>query len=273
MQNANAVGRTALVISEVRSREAMHARPLFDDPYAALFSQPEVAAATKGYEKSTPFLTHNVRLRTRWFDEKVKEAMAAGITQVLILGAGLDCRSLRFRREGVTYYEVDSQPVLDFKAERLMKAGHRPASVPVPADYTRPGLVRALVEKGLDARRPTFTIWEGNTYYLPPAVLPRVLSELRSGLHSVRIAFDYFTSAVIQERSRSPSMRIVIQTLRSFGAPWQGCIDDIAALAGQVQMRVEEHLDIAQLNAWVAPASIDLGEDERAEYAVCVLAS
>jgi Leucine carboxyl methyltransferase len=40
--------------------------------------------------------------RTRFFDDQVMAAVAAGISQVVICGAGYDDRALRFRSPGVT---------------------------------------------------------------------------------------------------------------------------------------------------------------------------
>lgn len=44
------------------------------------------------------------------FDTKVKEAMAKGIAQIVLLGSGLDCRALRLYDPAVTFFELDQVP-------------------------------------------------------------------------------------------------------------------------------------------------------------------
>ena len=63
--------------------------------------------------------------RTRFFDERVLEAISDGIGQVVILGAGYDDRALRFRSPGVRFFELDHPATQADKARRLrvIKAG------------------------------------------------------------------------------------------------------------------------------------------------------
>ncbi|MHB8328179.1 MAG: class I SAM-dependent methyltransferase [Acidimicrobiales bacterium] len=46
-------------------------------------------------------------VRTRFFDERVLDAISSGTDQVVIIGAGYDTRALRFRSPGVRFFEVD----------------------------------------------------------------------------------------------------------------------------------------------------------------------
>jgi methyltransferase (TIGR00027 family) len=265
------VGRMALIFAAIRARESARAGALFQDPYAVLFDDPEIVATARGWEAQAPFLTNSVRARTHWFDEVVGRSLDAGTRQVILLGSGLDCRSLRLRRPGVRYFEVDRQAVLAYKRQILEGAGHRHDAEVVLADYTQPGVVRALVAKGLDPAAKTLVLWEGNTYFLTPLAIRQVLRSLDASLGDVRVAFDHFGSAVIEGRSASPSMVVAIPILRRLGAPWLGGIDDVQALAGETGLRVEEGEDIAQLQARVARHGVDFGQDKAAEYGTCVL--
>jgi len=45
--------------------------------------------------------------RTQWFDAVTLRAVEGGISQVVIVAAGYDCRALRFRTSGVRFIELD----------------------------------------------------------------------------------------------------------------------------------------------------------------------
>src|SRR6516162_8681907 len=97
-ERAASVADTAFMTAAVRAEEA--ARPeaerLFEDPYAAVFAAQgaHVAEATQRF-LDLPFLRDGVRLRTRYVDDAVREGLAAGLRQVVLLGAGFDARGLR----------------------------------------------------------------------------------------------------------------------------------------------------------------------------------
>lgn len=80
-------------------------------------------------------------VRTRFYDERVLAAAAAGIRQVVIVAAGFDSRAVRLGLPAdTTVYEVDTEPVLQFKeavmdAARLAPRGGRR---PVAADLRGP---------------------------------------------------------------------------------------------------------------------------------------
>src|SRR5258708_23106982 len=64
--------------------------------------------------------------RTRFVDEQVLAAIAAGVRQIVICGAGYDDRALRFRSDGVRYFELD-QPATQADKLRRLRAVARPA--------------------------------------------------------------------------------------------------------------------------------------------------
>ncbi len=89
---------TAFSIAAVRAEEG--ARPeaerLFEDRYAALFAETgaHAAEATKRFVE-LPFFRDGIRLRTRAIDDAVRGGLGAGLTQLVLLGAGFDARGLR----------------------------------------------------------------------------------------------------------------------------------------------------------------------------------
>ncbi|MDG4667175.1 SAM-dependent methyltransferase [Mycobacterium sp. 236(2023)] len=115
--------------------------------------------------------------RTRYFDEFLTEAAAAGIRQVVILASGLDTRGYRLDWPvGTTVFEIDQPAVLEFKTTTLAglsaapHADVRPVAIDLREDWPA-----ALVAAGFDKHRPTAWIAEGLLGYLPPAAQDQLL--------------------------------------------------------------------------------------------------
>lgn len=66
-----------------------------------------------------PWLRPGIEARTRFVDEEVLAAIAAGVRQIVICGAGYDDRALRFRSHGVRYFELDHSATQADKLRRL----------------------------------------------------------------------------------------------------------------------------------------------------------
>jgi len=135
--------------------------------------------------------------RTRFFDDQVMAAVAAGVPQVVICGAGYDDRALRFRSPGVRFFELDHPATQADKARRLgalgalgllgalgalgVGAGAGPPSVVLaPADFRHDDTAAVLAAAGHDAARPTLFLCEGLLIYLDDPVVRRLLTDLRS---------------------------------------------------------------------------------------------
>lgn len=271
MADIEQIGRTAFLISELRAEEPARAPPLFDDPYARLFSSPGSQEALKRAHQLGPLFAAALRVRIRWFDDVVRRELDAGARQVLLLGAGMDCRALRFARPGVRWFEVDSPGVLAFKAQRLAAAAHAAGAVAVGADYLAPGLVERLVASGLDPALRTLVLWEGNVCYLEPAQARALLGTLDAALPDVRVAFDYFGTAVIEGRSRVPPLNQAVALFQRLGVPWRCGIDDLPAWAAAARLRVAEVVSTGELLRRYLPGD-DLRAGEASEVWMALLA-
>ncbi len=145
-----------------------------------------------------PFVTA-MFIRTKYFDRVLAEALDRKVTQVVVLGAGLDSRGYRFkeRLQGVKFFEVDYGPTLENKKQRVKEIfGHLPEQVRyVAMDFTKDDLLTELQKAGYREDEPTVFLWEAVVFYLPETAV-------KSTLHFVRdhaapgstIAFDYVLS-------------------------------------------------------------------------------
>ena len=151
---------------------------MFDDPYAAAFvaaaGPPGVGEHPDDTEAASPqrqALAFQVIVRTRYYDDYLKSAVADGCRQVVLLAAGLDTRAFRLPwPAGTTVFEADLPDLLAVKERVLADAGAQPQSerVVVAVDL-REDWLTALTGAGFDASRPTAWLAEGLLVYLETA--------------------------------------------------------------------------------------------------------
>jgi len=107
-------------------------------------------------------------LRTSAIDAAVRDAIADGATQLVILGAGYDGRAWRLPElAGVKVFEVDHPATQGDKRARAAELPPPVGSVTfVPVNFEQDALGDALERAGHDRSAPTCWIWEGVVMYL-----------------------------------------------------------------------------------------------------------
>jgi methyltransferase (TIGR00027 family) len=117
--------------------------------------------------------------RTRFFDQAVLTALAAGTGQVVICGAGYDDRALRFRTPGVRFFELDQGPTQADKARRLQALDTDLTGLTlITADFRHDDVVEVLAASGHDRDRATLFLCEGLLIYLDEGTLTGLLTGL-----------------------------------------------------------------------------------------------
>jgi methyltransferase (TIGR00027 family) len=198
------VGRTALGVARIRARESERADRLFHDPYAGAFvaAAPGLAtftAASPGESSSLGAIFQaRVAIRTRFLDDYLLAAAAAGCRQVVLLAAGMDTRGYRLGwPAGTRLFEIDQPDVLAFKDAVLNSRSavprcHRTAlAADLREDWTGP-----LLGSGLRPGERTAWLAEGLLIYLAAEEAGGLL-EAVTGLSAPgsQIAFEYNDSA------------------------------------------------------------------------------
>jgi methyltransferase (TIGR00027 family) len=109
-----------------------------------------------------------IALRTTAIDTAVRDAIAGGATQLVILGAGYDGRAWRLSElAGVKVFEVDHPATQGEKRARVAKLPPPTGTVSfVSIDFEREALGTVLDRAGHDPSSPTCWIWEGVVMYL-----------------------------------------------------------------------------------------------------------
>ena len=192
-----------------------------DDPYGVRFGGMLFRAIERIGRLPPPLVpwVAYMQVRTRAIDD---ELLAFAGDQIVILGAGYDCRAARFARElrGAAVFEVDHAAT---QARKRAVLGGDSRAEYVPWDFETRALDELpaeLADRGLDPARPTLTIWEGVTMYLSEAAIEATLAAVRRlGGTGSRLVFTYIERHVI-ERPR-PAARALRAFLAGVGEPFR----------------------------------------------------
>src|SRR5689334_222435 len=107
MSTIEDVSGTAFVVAEYRAEENRESAPIYTDHVVGIFLGDASRRAADRVSSRFPPVKDMVKTRTRYFDDALDAEIAAGIRQVVILGAGLDTRAVRKQSPGVQYFEID----------------------------------------------------------------------------------------------------------------------------------------------------------------------
>jgi methyltransferase (TIGR00027 family) len=253
--------KTALRVALRRAAHQVHdAKPLvFDDPLAVRILGPEYAEEIKRTPDSIKqpfsaglraFMVGRARLAEDTLAAAVRDL---GVTQYLVLGAGLDTFACRNPYSRVRVFEVDHPATQAWKLKMLSSAGITPPETAqfIAVDFEIDSLRARLKSAGFDFAQPTVTAWLGVVPYLTTEAFRatiRVLSAFRAGSE---VIFDYsqpreVLPAVEQLMHDSLSARVALagEPFNLFFTPAQ-----LAEELEWLGMTVIEDLDSATLTA------------------------
>lgn len=133
--------------------------------------------------------------RSRYAEDRLAAAHARGVTQYLVLGAGLDTFAYRNPYgERLRVFEVDHPATQSWKRTHLLKIGIlSPRSLTfVPVDFEKDSLAARMSEAGFDRHAPVFISWLGVTMYLTePSVMKTLRLVARWCAPGSEIVFDF----------------------------------------------------------------------------------
>jgi methyltransferase (TIGR00027 family) len=174
MQNARP-SRTALRVALRRAAHQLYdAKPLvLNDPIAVpiLGSSYHEELRRTPTRPDRPFsvaLRAFLVARSRYAEDNLARAVAHGVTQYVLLGAGLDTFAHRNPFSQLRVFEVDHPATQQWKRE-LLESGSLPAPANlsyVPVDFERQSMPQQLDAAGFDSQVPAFFAWLGVVPYL-----------------------------------------------------------------------------------------------------------
>lgn len=162
-----------------------------------------------------------------------------GVTQLVVLGAGLDTFAYRNPLEDrLRVFEVDHPATQAWKRRRLGEAG---IAVPdgvvyAPVDFERDALLDGLVAAGLDPDQRTSFLWLGVVPYLTAEAVRTTLATIGALPGGAEVAFDYADppSALSDEARAAHQLRAA--RVAAIGEPWLSYFEpaDLAVLLGDL---------------------------------------
>lgn len=141
--------------------------------------------------------------RTRFIDDTIAQAAKSGINQVIILGAGYDCRAHRLLLPTVQFVEVDHPETQQLKQLQLARFYEQDNCMPLkPVDYVAADfnqerlatIAPALLQR---AHYKTLFVLEAVTNYLTEAAVDDVLRYIQGFPPGTRVVFTYVDKRVI----------------------------------------------------------------------------
>ena len=246
--------KTALGVAIRRAaHQLMDQPPVLDDPIAL---QLIGSAYPRHMERASHRVARDFRafmaVRSRYVEDKLAEAVAQGVRQYVVLGAGLDTFAYRNRFDSLRVFEVDFPATQEWKKQMLARA-----FIPVPAgltfvplDFERHTLSEGLRDSGFDADEPAFFGWLGVIPYLTREAFRATLGTIGQLAAPSGVGFDY---AVAPQRL-SPEGRVAFRALAArvaaAGEPFQLFFtpEEMDAELGRAGFHRTEQLDSEQLN-------------------------
>jgi methyltransferase (TIGR00027 family) len=223
----NAVGKTALLVAAIRAQETQRADALFVDPFAEKLAGEVGRQTLAGYRSAAPFPVPIIEVRTRFYDEALARAVAAGIRQIVILAAGMDARAYRiFWPEGTRIFELDQPEMLAEKSSILDAEKPTCGRLAIAANLAE-DFSSQLAQHGFDKAQPTAWLVEGLLQYLDAASVERIFARI----HGLSIAgsialYDIVSQALLD----APALKPALAYFHELGAPWTFGTDDPASL-------------------------------------------
>src|SRR5271165_4327165 len=160
--------RTARRVAIRRAAHQLLDQPrVFDDPLALLIIGAETAQDLRTNPKEHHAFSRAFRAfmaaRSRYAEDELARAVAYGVRQYVVLGAGLDTFAYRNPHPGLRAFEVDHPATQAWKREQLQAAGIAiPAGLTfVPIDFERQTLADGLARAGFDNGATAFFSWLG----------------------------------------------------------------------------------------------------------------
>ena len=172
-----------------------------------------------------------VLARTRLFDEAFVNTLDRGFSQIVLLGAGMDTRALRFqdRNQGAKIFELDIDATQRYKRQvyERKKTALPDTLVFVPIDFNKQRLADVLAQAGYREEQQTLFLWEGVAMYLEAEAVDNTLAFIRdSAAEGSIVVFDYVRASVLRRENTLYGEQAAYNTVARAEEGWIFGIED-----------------------------------------------
>ncbi len=178
--------------------------------------------------KMSPQLGTLVRARMMNIESEI---IRGQFSQVVVLGAGLDPKPLKFASSDQRWFLLDLPDMLAERKSKINELGLDPASTfNVPVDLRRNDWSKDLIAVGFDPQQPTLVVFEGVSMYLDNDSLCSVLDEAEKICRNdgSRFWLDHSTSELLKRQE--PEVVSFLENMSRLGEPFITGFTDIISL-------------------------------------------
>lgn len=163
--------------------------------------------------------------RTRYIDALCETAIRDGISQIAVIGAGFDSRSVRFgeKNPSIRIFELDA---VFTQSEKIVQFRKRKISVPdnvifVPINFNNESIREKLEQSGFDKKKESLFILEGIIMYLDENAVSTLFSEIHDlSVPGSRLVFDYIHASVLRRENRYYGESNIYNKVNSVNERW-----------------------------------------------------
>lgn len=288
---------TAQGVAKQRMIETL-AKPnkrIINDPYAHRFVLGAGLIKLMGHklsvwltQKFAPGFHEHLISRTRFIDDLIKDSVASGSEQYVILGAGYDLRAHRLELpSSLKIFEVDQPEVQARKRSKLPKELPNSESVTyVSIDFNHQSLTEQLLAAGFDQSKSTVFTLEGVSQYITKEAVTSTIKELAA--LTQKTSSTFFISYVDKLLNEDPEAcfgkgypkaakraETIKRLAAMVGEPWITfyTAEEIEGLLSQNGFSLKENKSLEDLNSvYFTPVGRTIPEDQIFKFEHFVIA-
>jgi methyltransferase (TIGR00027 family) len=212
--------RTAFGVAGRRAAHQLLDQPLvFEDPFAVRIVGGRIDIKESPVSRA---LRAFMAVRSRYAEDNLAKAVARGLKQYVVLGAGLDTFAYR-NPFGIRVFEVDHPATQAWKRELLDEAriAAPETATFVAVDFERDNLGQRLAETGFQISEEAFFSWLGVTPYLTREAFDETLGFLASTAPGSAVVFDWCVEPSMLSAMERIAVEALAARVAAIGEPFQ----------------------------------------------------
>lgn len=195
---------------------------VFEDTVGRTLVAPEEGWRSRGdmHPQGTAPFRASIVGRARFVEDFLAEAEATGVTQYVILGAGIDTFVQRHPASKLRVFEIDQPAPQAWKKARLAELG-LPAPTFVPVDFERdPSWFEALRRAGFDPSRAAVVAQTGVSMYLTNDANAATLRQMKALAPGSTFLSTFMLPLDLLPPEERPGMEFAMRGARASGTPF-----------------------------------------------------
>jgi len=230
---------------------------VLEDPLAVRIVGREAAASLSGLtDRLSPparYMRAFMAVRARYAEDELALAVRRGVTQLVILGAGLDTFAYRNPFPNLRVFEVDHPATQEWKRQRLHTENIAiPDSVTYAAvDFDSQTLADGLRAANFQSGQPAFFSWLGVTMYLDNQTVLDTLRFIHTMHAANGVVFDYTVPRHLLNTMGKLVFDAITRRVAAAGEPFRSFFvpAELDAALQQIGYRHVEDMDSPAINA------------------------